>query len=202
VYKKFLWLSENAKIHHHQQVLTFQELQFDEMHSLEHTKLKPLTIALAVSETYQILGVSVGEIPSPLRRQFSLLKYGPRKNESLQMINSLLSQIKLQVKNSDFILKSDLKPGYDSVARQVFPRHSHQQFLAKMNKEKRREMKYENKEKKIFDPLFAINQRCAKLRADIRRLTRRSWCTTKKKENLEKHLFLYIAHNNRYKFIS
>ena len=42
----------------------------DESESIEHTKLKPLTIALAVSDDYKILGVKVGKIPGCLIHYF------------------------------------------------------------------------------------------------------------------------------------
>jgi len=47
-----------------------------------------------------------------------------------------------------------------------------------------------------LDPMFAINQRCASLRADVNRLIRRSWCTTKKSNHLHKHLMIYSCYNN------
>ena len=48
-----------------------------------------------------------------------------------------------------------------------------------------------------FDPLFALNHTCAMLRANINRLFRRTWCTTKKKERLEQHLAVYMDFHNR-----
>jgi hypothetical protein len=51
--------------------------------------------------------------------------------------------------------------------------------------------------KKVYrDPLFAINHTCAILRANINRLIRKTWCTTKKKDNLQRHLDLFIAYFN------
>lgn len=42
----------------------------DESESIEHIKLKPLTIALAVGDDYKILGVKVGKIPGCLIHYF------------------------------------------------------------------------------------------------------------------------------------
>ena len=64
-----------------------------------------------------------------------------------------------------------------------------------------KEQLYLNLEKKKFDPMFALNQRCAKLRDDVKRLARRNWCTTKKVENLTKHLIIYACYNNGLKVI-
>ena len=47
-----------------------------------------------------------------------------------------------------------------------------------------------------FDPLFAINHTFAMLRANIARLVRRSWVTTKKASRLEQFLQIYMAFHN------
>ena len=90
---------------------------------------------------------------------------------------------------------------YRKIVKEVLPKQVHDVFVAEANKEKRRELKYTNQEKRIFDPIFAVNQRMAKLRDHIKPLTRRSWCTTKKIENLERHIYLYMAKNNETEFI-
>jgi hypothetical protein len=169
------------------------------MESIEHTKLKPLTIAMAVSENYQILGVKVGTIPAKGHlSRISLKKYGYRHNQSDLVIRDLLVGLKPKILTEHFRIKSDSKPQYRKIAKEVFPENFHEIFIAQENKEKRRELKYTNQEKRIFDPLFALNQRFAKLRDHIKRLARRSWCTTKKIENLERHILLYAAENNGY----
>jgi len=203
VYRKFLWLSELAKQHHSKKEFTIQELQFDEMESIEHTKLKPLTIALAVSNRYEILGVKVGSIPAKGHLSvISKKKYGVRNNESEITLRELFGNLKANMRSEErFIIKSDSKPSYKKLVTEFFPRHLYQVHVAAENKEKRRELKYTNLEKRIFDPIFAVNQRMAKLRDHIKRLTRRSWCTSKIKDNLEKHLYLYIASNNGYRLV-
>ena len=50
--------------------------------------------------------------------------------------------------------------------------------------------------KVAFDPLFTINHVCAMFRADICRLTRKVWTTTKKVEGLQDHVQLYIKRYN------
>jgi hypothetical protein len=52
---------------------------------------------------------------------------------------------------------------------------------------------------KAFDPLFHINQKCALLRARLSRLRKHWWGFTQKVENLEHHLWIFIATNNEYK---
>lgn len=200
VYKKFLWMANIADKEHAMQKFSTDEIQFDEMESIEHTKLKPLTICLAVSNDYKILGARVGKTPAKGHlADLSIKKYGFRSNESSEKMIHLLSNLKKQLLVSPKLLKSDAKLSYKMIANELFPDTHHQQFVSRNHKDKKREMKYHSKEKRIFDPLFALNQRCAKLRDHIKRLTRRSWCTTKRPDHLEKHLMLYIARNNNYK---
>jgi hypothetical protein len=48
------------------------------------------------------------------------------------------------------------------------------------------------------DPLFSLNHTCAMFRAHVSRLIRHTWNTTKKLENLEYHLSIYMnLHNKR-----
>ena len=198
VYRKFLRLSEQARVVHGTRRFSANEVQFDEMESIEHTKLKPLTIALAVNEEFQILGAKVGRIPAKGHlHRISVWKYGLRRDESKETVSVLLKTLSSQLE-TDFVLKSDAKPKYFDIASRIFHTQKHETFLSRGNKEKRRELKYTSLEKRIFDPLFALNQRSAKLRDHVKRLCRRSWCTTKKPENLEHHIYLYIAANNGY----
>ena len=46
------------------------------------------------------------------------------------------------------------------------------------------------------DPLFWINHTLAMLRDNIKRLARRTWCTTKRRRSLENLLAIYIHYHN------
>ena len=202
VYLKFIWLAELAKAHHLNTKLFAQELQFDEMETIEHTKLKPLSIALAVNENYQILGASVSTISAKGNlSEISIKKYGPRVSNSRDKLKELLTQIKSQMSGSVEVIQSDKKPEYKGVVKSVFKSTKYIQHHAEMNKEKKREQKYLATEKHVFDPLFKVNHMCARFRDHIKRLTRRSWCTTKKQYHLELNIYLYIAFTNEYRFI-
>ena len=50
--------------------------------------------------------------------------------------------------------------------------------------------------KVAFDPLFLINHTCATLRANINRLIRKTWCTTKDPQRLKDHLDVFIYFYN------
>ncbi|WP_415064013.1 transposase [Bdellovibrio sp.] len=202
-YLKFLWLSKRAQDIHQKQRFSFKELYFDEMLSIEHTKLKPLTVALAVSDNYEILGVQVGKIPAQGKiASISRRKYGYRPNESSVKTQDLLTEVKRQALIKRFTIKSDSKPEYHRIVKKIFSNLPYEQFISKENKDKRREQKYLKTEKHIFDPLFPINHICARSRDLTKRLVRRSWCTTKVPEHLERALYLLIAKNNKYRLFS
>ncbi len=48
----------------------------------------------------------------------------------------------------------------------------------------------------ILSKLNRLNHTCAMLRANINRLIRRSWSTTKNAENLAHHLTIYVNYHN------
>lgn len=197
VARKFQWLSlykykaqpEAAKIQH---------IQIDEMESIEHTKLKPLTIPLCVSGNFEILGLSVGKIPAKgYLAEISKIKYGSRENEREKVLHELFISLKTELKITPLTITTDAHPLYPKLIKEYFPQALHIAVNSRAQKEKKRELIHNKLIKKVFDPMFALNQRCAKIRSDVRRMTRRSWCTTKKIENLKKHLSLYQIYNNQ-----
>jgi transposase-like protein len=190
-YLKFLWLSRNRAFRH--QKIQSKELYFDEMETIEHTKCKPLSVALVVNENYQILGARVAKMPCKGKlARFSRKKYGFRPDERERARNALFESLAKSHTNTVEKVLSDANPSYKKLVRKYFPKAFYE-VHSRANKERARDRLHEIFQKKTFDPLFPLNQRCAKLRSDIKRLTRRSWCTTKKPENLQRHLDLYIA---------
>jgi len=179
-----------------------KRLSLPELFSIEHTKLKPLSIAIATDEKYRILGVQVGKIKaSGLLASISYRKYGPRPNESFQKVQALLNAVNSQLKRLPNVIKSDAKTDYKRAVRNTFPITPYLKYSGQEFKEKKREQKYLNQEKRIHDPIFAINHTCARLRDHTKRLARRSWCTTKIPDHLELGIYLYIAKTNQYSFL-
>ncbi len=192
VYRKFIWLSEQIETNKCEQ--EFKTIFFDEMETIEHTKLKPVSIVLAVSEHYEILGVKVASMPCKGRSaKVSRQKYGPRADDRPIALEELFTDLKKAYGPSSSKIKfvSDSKSAYKPYVERHFGDSTYERVLSR---------KVEQPDlmanKKRFDPMFALNQRCAKLRADIRRLTRKSWCTTKLIANLQRHLNLYRHYNN------
>jgi hypothetical protein len=48
-----------------------------------------------------------------------------------------------------------------------------------------------------FDPLFSLNQTAAMIRDNIKRLGRRTWCTTKRIDRLLDFLAIYAIYHNQ-----
>jgi hypothetical protein len=49
-----------------------------------------------------------------------------------------------------------------------------------------------------FDPLFIVNHTCAMLRANVNRLIRKTWCTTKDPARLKDHLDVFMYFYNHH----
>jgi transposase-like protein len=171
-----------------------QHVQFDDLITLEHTKCKPLAISLAVeAPTRRILGFEVSRIPAsgPLA-DISRRKYGSRPNERPHGLRNLLAKIH-GVLEEGVSFSSDEDPLYAVLVRRQYPQAPHHRYPGG-----RGCVTGQGELKKLrYDPLFALNHTCAMLRANINRLFRRTWCTTKKKECLEQHLAVYMDFHNR-----
>lgn len=173
---------------------TLSRVQFDEMESFETTKCKPLSIPLVVDpQTRRVLSFSVAKMPAngPLAA-VSLRRYGrradDRRHEMLKTLEVLFPHLG---KNPEFT--SDQKPQYPSWLRAAIPTP----FTHKTYKGRRGCIVGQGELKRGgFDPLFALNHTAAMLRANISRLQRRTWCTTKRQDRLKSHIALYLAYHN------
>ena len=200
IVRKFLFL---AKLAHHantefQKQITdsdskIEEIQFDEMESFERSKCLPLSIPIVVdSKTRKILGFRVCVMPAkgPLA-EISRKKYGRREDQRAKAALSLLAEVApLVVPNVK--ITTDQKCTYSGWIKKQLPEARH-----KTTKGRRGCAVGYGELKKIgFDPLFSLNHSAAMIRANVNRLLRRTWCTTKKRERLEAHLALYVQFHN------
>lgn len=192
-YRKFLWLGRQAQITKKSLRHNAKTIYFDEMETIEHTKCKPLSIALIVSNQYEILEAQVARMPAKGRLSaLSINKYGKRKDDREGALKTAFLNLSSKLVSVPELIKSDAKPSYQKHVTKHFPNveyHVH----PRVDKERQQSRLHEKKYKKRFDPMFPLNQRCAKLRAHIKRLARRSWVTTKKPENLQLHLDIFIV---------
>lgn len=170
-----------------------KSIEFDDLEIFEHTKYKPLSITLAVETgSRRILGFEVAQMPAKghlVKKAFK--KYGFRTDHRKLARQKLLKR--LSHLNPDFI-KSDKNPHYPIDVKKYFPNSIYLSFEGK-----RGSITGQGELKKTrFDPLFSLNHTCAMLRANVNRLFRKTWCTTKIPERLALHLAIYANYHNNY----
>lgn len=197
VARKLAFLAAEARARHKEFLATLpkvDEVQIDDLITLEHSKCKPLAVSLAVEAgARRILGCEVSSIPAsgPLAG-IARRKYGPRPNRRPQGFRRLLESLKGAL-DAGVRFRSDEDPLYGRLVRRLFPFAQHL-----THKGRRGSVTGQGELKKLrFDPLFSLNHTCAMLRANINRLFRRTWCTTKKPEALASHLVIYMDFHNR-----
>jgi len=196
IVRKFLLLGERAKHQFskfNEQFPQATEVQFDELETIEHTKCKPVSVPLMVEkETRRILGFSVAQMPAKGKiAKISRKKYGRRVDHRRRARSNLFKQVRTHISNNAKI-ESDQNPAYPDEIKLHFPQAQHHS-----HKGQRGSTSGQGELKKIrFDPLFSLNHTCAQLRANINRLIRKTWCTTKRIDRLELHIYIYALFHN------
>lgn len=172
-------------------------VQFDDLISKEHTKMKPLTVSLMTvasgANKGLILGAKVGKIPAfgHLAKK-SVKKYGKRENQHREALEKLFKSVVPAVA-SRALIESDDHRTYPEMVGKFFPEANHKRYKGGRGCiSGQGELK-----KQHYDPLFMVNHTCAMLRAKISRLIRKSWCIPKKLEMLQYHLDIYIKFHNQ-----
>lgn len=182
------WLDERFKN------IPIDHVQFDDLETAEHSKCKPLSVTLAVhAKTREILDFQVKRMPAKgLLSKIALKKYGYRKDRRPEGWNQIFKNLKNLV-HAHALFESDENPHYPKFLKRHFPEANHIQHPgARGAIIGQGELK-----KQKFDPLFSLNHTCAMLRANMNRLFRRTWNTTKKQEGLIEHLWLYVKFHNQ-----
>lgn len=171
-----------------------KNVQFDDLETFEHSKYRPISIAMAVeAKTRVILGFSISDMPAKgTVARFSRRKYGRRADLRHQGWNSLFLDLKNRVAEDAKFL-SDQNPHYPPFVKKHFPKAKHRTI-----KGARGSIRGQGELKRVpFDPLFSLNHTFAMLRANISRLIRKTWCTTKKLSQLAHHIQIYVDFHNR-----
>ena len=194
---RLTYLAKKSRVKHEKfkqiHVKKVTHMQFDDLVTKENSKLKPLSVSIAVDANKRyILGAEVSEI-----RAFGHLaqkgrqKYPGRTNNHKEGLFNLFENIK-DLLSEDAIIRSDEHKFYPEFVNRYFPQAKYKRF-----KSERGCIAGQGELKKVnFDPLFAINHTCAMLRANINRLVRKTWCTTKDPARLQDHLDLFISYLN------
>jgi len=176
-----------------QAIIEVESFQFDDLQTIEHTKCKPLSVTLAVDDKKRkILGFEVSRMPATGHlAKIARKKYGFRKDMRQKGIDKLLEQVS-KMTTQTVRITSDEHPYYPPAVRKHFPKAKYKRF-----KGVRGCVAGQGELKKVFyDPLFMLNHTCAMLRANINRLIRKTWCTTKLPERLIDHLNIYVYFHN------
>jgi len=172
---------------------SFSAIEFDEMETFEKSKCLPVSIPLAVvPETQFILGVRVAKMPAKgYLAGISREKYGLREDERPEAALTLFESIK-RVCSKEVGITTDKNPKYPGWIEKIFPDARH------VTVKGRRGCVVGQGELKSggFDPLFWLNHTAAMFRANVNRLFRRTWCTTKRRDRLELHLQMYAYFHN------
>tara|TARA_B100000941_G_scaffold271849_1_gene230896 strand:+ start:29 stop:916 length:888 start_codon:yes stop_codon:yes gene_type:complete len=190
--KKALLAHEQALIHQHYEA---DVIQFDELQTIEHTKCKPLAVAVAVTEkTRKIVAITVSSMPATgYLSRIAKQKYGYRPDDRVTGLMQLFEIMKPVVTQKTRFL-SDQHPYYKSILRAYYPNAPYKQIKgSKSCVAGQGELKKRGK-----DPLFYINHTLAMCRANINRLIRKTWCTTKDPAQLVYHLAIYMYVHNIY----
>lgn len=199
VAKKLLFLGGICEAHlakYRPQYQSISSIQFDELMTIEHTKCKPLSVAMVVAKKERkILGFQVAQMPATGHlSKTSRRKYGPRPDERKKKMMALFSEL-THILSPTISIASDECSFYKRVVNRHFPLANYTQYLGKKScVAGQGELK-----KTKFDPIFTINHTFAMLRANISRLIRKTWNTTKKIECLIQHLNIYVWMHNTQK---
>ena len=197
VARKIMRFGREAREKHVQQLRErhgFSEIVFDEMETFEHTKCKPLAIAVAVDKkTRFIYAARVAKMPAKGHlAAIARKKYGHRPDHRGRGLNEMFQAIK----QSNIIVsnaRSDECPRYPQALQRHYPGLPHHTYKG------RRGCVVGQGELKRggFDPLFSLNHTCAMKRDHLKRLSRRTWCTTKDPDRLQDLLEVYVVDHNR-----
>jgi hypothetical protein len=169
-------------------------VQFDDLETSEHTKCKPLSVTLAVDpNSRKILKFKVSSMPAKGHlAEISRKKYGYRVDQRPENWSQFMEELKPYVK-SDAEWTSDENPQYPAHLKRHYPQAKHTRV-----KGGRGAITGQGELKKLkFDPLFSLNHTCAMLRANMNRLFRRTWSTTKTTRGLIDHLSMYVVYHNQ-----
>jgi transposase-like protein len=199
VSRRLLFLTAQARRSQEEFLKSFPEktllqIQFDDLESSIHTKCKPVSVALAVEpKTRKILGFQVNQMPAKGKlAKIALQKYGKRRDHRPRGWNTLFRHLRPLLSETCQVT-SDENPHYPKWIQKHLPQGTHIRIPggrgAVTGQSELRD--------KGFDPMFALNHTCAMLRANINRLFRRTWCTSKKIERLADHIALYVDYHNR-----
>jgi IS1 family transposase len=195
VFRKFRFLATQARLDLLEKLNNHppsESILFDEMLTWEHTKCKPIAIPIAITHDRRVLDFDVASMAAngPLAA-ISRKKYGKRLDETSAKRRAVLERVKKHC--TPYVeIKTDRHRCYPREIKEILPHAVHKAY-----KGKRGCVTGQGELKKAgHDPLFMFNHTAAMFRANINRLFRKTWCTTKKMERLADHIAIYVQFHN------
>jgi hypothetical protein len=199
--RKFVYLAKKARMNQNTLLLYWREnpinnVQFDDLISSIHTKLKPISISVVVDPaTFKIFGARAAEIPAFGKiAKLSRRKYGRRQNNHPATLSKLLFDLKGCISN-EALFKTDEHKRYPQIIGKHFPKAQHKTYrglpatIVGMGELKA----------KRYDPLFAVNHTLACFRGGMNRFFRRTWCTSKTLQHTQDHIDIFVDYYNEKK---
>ncbi|MGE3172199.1 MAG: hypothetical protein AB7O97_06185 [Planctomycetota bacterium] len=167
--------------------------QLDEEETFEHASIRTVTLPVCIERDSRLwITTGTGRIRR-LAKQGSArrerqdreeAKHGLRPDESRQVVERALGQLRRLVPTGPVLLQTDEKPSYSVIARKLFgDRLHHDQTPGRRTRSTR-------------NPLFAINHTLTMSRDNNGRLRRRSWLVSKCRHWLQRQLHLYVVYRN------
>ena len=186
VVRKWRFMANKARVRHevalgHKEIVT-QYIQFDQIETFEHTKERPLGIALSIrAKTGQILSAKVCRIPiRALSISKEKIKAYNKRSDRKEAFYKMLYETKQALDKGYSVMACDGEHESIRMAKIMCPESLIQ---ANVND---------------YAAMWRLNHTAAKLRHHMSRLTRKTWATTKKRKFLQMHLDLFIAYQNKY----
>ena len=174
---------------------SFNLIEFDDLETYEHTKCKPISVSVALeSKTRKLIGFRVSSIGAKGHlAKPALKKYGKRQNTSYKNRVELFKELTNTV-SPNAVFKTDMHAHYAELVKEYFPKAEHKVYKSV----RARSAGLGELKKKEFDPIFSINQVFAMFRDNLKRLTRKTWCTTKSMKYLEMQIMIYFEFHNSF----
>ncbi len=191
--KRFGEICEKNLANYRESRAKVSEVQFDELETFIHTKLKPVTIPIAVEKkTRKVLALSIGNIGAKGHlKQISLQRYGRRPSERLSALKTMAKDLKTCIAPKARI-GSDRCPLYPKLVREYYPEATHYTCKGLRGAV----VGLGELKKAAFDPIFSLNHTYAMFRDNLKTLSRRTWATAKSKDKLLFLLNIYAWFHN------
>jgi hypothetical protein len=171
------------------------DLALDELETYEtDRRLRPVTVPVLLHEaSWFVLDVQVAPLASrgglaPLdqaRKERMIEREGRRRSGSTEAVAKCFATVApLLAPGSGGMLRTDQKQTYVRLKQKQLPKEL---LHVRISSEEPRG---------LDNPLFRINRTLAMMRDGVSRLVRRTWAASKKREQLEKHLWVWVVYRN------